>query len=178
MLFYLFLLAGDGKGEAALTLLCAVLHELGHVAAARLAGVRVERITLYPFGADMRMERRMPSYRADMAIALAGAAVNLFLVFIGALLAWPSLVACNAVLAVVNLLPVEGLDGGAVLLAIAGARGGSGRVVLKITSFFSLVFLWMVSVYVLLILQGDPSLFILACWFFISTFLRQKEKGR
>ena len=53
-------------------------------------------------------------------------------------------------------------------------HGVEGDRTLKVTSFVCLLFLWMTSVYVLLIAGGDPSLFVLACGLFISVFLRRK----
>ena len=85
VLFYLFLLAGDGKGEAALTLLCAVLHELGHVAAARLAGyhniAQAERLDEHrvfcpQWGVTLRSAAEIPENCTAVAVKQLRAAVS------------------------------------------------------------------------------------------------------
>ncbi len=177
LLFYLLLLARDSGVATAVSLGSALLHELGHGAAAHLLGAEVESVTVYPFGADIRLSSRLHSYRVDALIAAAGAAVNLLLALLGAVTAWPMLVAANLFLAFVNLLPIQGLDGGVLFLTLMRKHGVSGEKWLKATSFFCLFFLWMAAVYILLIAEGDPSLFVLACGLFVSVFLRRRETG-
>ena len=76
----------SGAGEVLpLVLLAALCHELGHLAALTLAGVRVERLRLTAFGAELR---------ADTRYLLAGA---------------------NLLLGAFNLLPLANLDGGRAL---------------------------------------------------------------
>ena len=175
VLFWLLLMLWEPQGELLLPFLCALLHELGHYGAACALGVGVERITVYPFGADMRLSLALRSYRTDLVIAASGAAVNLLLAGVGGALKNEVLIACNLLLAAVNLLPVAGLDGGAILIALAGMGGWRGERLVKITSFVGLFFLWLAAVYILLIAGGDPSLFLLACGLFTSVFLRGKE---
>ncbi len=161
-----------------LTMGSAFLHEWGHYGMAQLLRVRVEWIKVYPFGADMRLSPGLHSYGADLLIALAGAAVNLLLAGIGSALHMDILVACNVLLAVVNLLPVAGLDGGVILLAVVGSRGGRGEGILRATSFVCLFLLWLAAVYILFVTDGDPSLFVLTCGLFASIFLRGKRTRR
>jgi len=123
----------------------------------------------------MRRSLALRSYRTDLVIAASGAAVNLLLAGVGGALKNEVLIACNLLLAAVNLLPVAGLDGGAILIALAGMGGWRGERLVKITSFVGLFFLWLAAVYILLIAGGDPSLFLLACGLFTSVFLRGKE---
>jgi Zn-dependent protease len=177
VLFYALLILQNGGSNTAISLGSALLHELGHGSAALALGVEVERVTLYPFGADMILSARLRSYGTDAAIAAAGAAVNLLLALLGAVLRWPMLIACNLVLAFLNLLPIEGLDGGVLFLTLMHRHGIAGKTALKISSFFCLFFLWMAAVYILMVGEGDPSLFVLACGLFISVFLRRGANG-
>ena len=117
--------------------LCVLLHEFGHALMARRFGIVTRDITLLPIGGLARLERMPKEPLQELAIALAGPAVN---VAISALLvaatafvhpgaAWFSLslrdgslitalAGANLALAVFNLLPAFPMDGGRVLRAV------------------------------------------------------------
>lgn len=140
-------LAGVGFGIMLMLLLFAfvVLHELGHSFAALRCGVGVRDITLLPIGGVARMERLPAEPGREIAIALAGPAVNLAI----ALLFTPPILLIthalgaptplsllgvltdlsptgfivylfftNVTLVVFNLLPAFPMDGGRVLRAL------------------------------------------------------------
>jgi Zn-dependent protease len=126
---------------------CVVLHELGHALMARFYGIGTRDITLYPIGGIARLERMSEKPDQELAIAVAGPAVNLvlallltpvalFALFSGALHADPtspsldqglgvlglhflvSLWAANIFLLLFNMLPAFPMDGGRVLRAV------------------------------------------------------------
>ena len=120
---------------------CVLLHELGHALTARLFGVRTRDITLYPIGGVASLERMPEKPLQEMAIAVAGPAVNLVIVVLllpaASCLAPNGLTAfrlddglavmaakftiilmvANGALMVFNLLPAFPMDGGRVFRA-------------------------------------------------------------
>jgi Zn-dependent protease len=123
-----------------------VLHETGHAVVARRYGVRTRDITLLPIGGVARLENMPEAPRAELAIAIAGPAVNalIALVLAGALVAAgasarlapgaalgasfvPRLLWANVSLALFNLLPAFPMDGGRVLRALLAMRVGRPR---------------------------------------------------
>lgn len=151
-LFVLFSGMADGDGLAAVgtdvalvfaIFACVALHELGHALAARAYGIGTRDITLYPLGGIASLERMPENPGREIAIALAGPAVNvviagaLFSGFVGAafLTTWtPSeqisgfdlffsrVMLANIVLAAFNLLPCFPMDGGRVLRALLATQ--------------------------------------------------------
>ena len=147
-LFVLFsgLSAGAGLAEAGTELAfvfaifgCVALHELGHALAARAYGIGTRDITLYPLGGIASLERMPERPGREIAIALAGPAVNvvialaLFSGFVGAAFLAPlvpgldstgldeflaRVMIANVFLAGFNLLPCFPMDGGRVLRAL------------------------------------------------------------
>ncbi|MCA9170707.1 MAG: site-2 protease family protein, partial [Planctomycetales bacterium] len=120
---------------------CVLLHELGHAAAARYFGVPTHGITLMPIGGVANLDRIPRNPRQELVIALAGPAVNVFLVglmlplvallsdlghFVSPLALGSSLLSrlmwMNVALAVFNLTPAFPMDGGRVLRALLAKR--------------------------------------------------------
>jgi Zn-dependent protease len=97
---------------ASLLLASLLLHEAGHLAMAQALGVRVRAVGLCLKGAYLhRSESR--SATAELLIAVAGPAVSFLLYAIlkdgNATLRWVAIL--NLVLAISNMIPVQGTDG-------------------------------------------------------------------
>jgi Zn-dependent protease len=154
---------GQGGGQLAVhgTLLvlsvfaCVLLHEFGHAMAARRFGVSTKNIVLLPIGGVARLERMPKEPKQELAIALAGPAVNvaiagailLVLLASGEAIRWTTedvardvttpglgvtiflrqLLHINVALVVFNLLPAFPMDGGRVLRSILAFRLSHAR---------------------------------------------------
>lgn len=110
---------GGGELTATLVFACAI-HELGHYAAAKIFGARVERICLGAMGAEMTLYGRM-SYLSEAIVAAAGPVASLLLAVAAAQLGFTMLAGLSVVLGLFNLLPVTALDGGTIIRALAMA---------------------------------------------------------
>lgn len=120
---------------------CVVLHEFGHILAARRYGIRTPDITLLPIGGLARLERMPDKPRQELVIAIAGPLVNVViaaLIIIGLGYSvgleqmaeienpradfFARLAGVNLFLVVFNLIPAFPMDGGRVLRALLGTR--------------------------------------------------------
>ena len=128
--FYFFAIACaaaffDRSGVMLWGMLAALLHECGHLAAmAAIPGQLPRAVSLTPFG--VRIEKcPLSAYGSGhFAVLAAGSGVNLIAaaVTFGFL---PAFAAVSILLGVLNMLPVEGMDGGGMLrLALVRFRKG------------------------------------------------------
>lgn len=112
---------------ALITAVCA--HELAHIAAARLCGLKVDYIEIMPFGGAAHIRDIYSSPRLRLIFtAVSGPLANLLLATFGAALAWwealgfaqaAIIVRINMLLMLFNLLPALQLDGGRIFYAMA-----------------------------------------------------------
>ena len=146
-----------------LIFLCVLLHELGHTLVARLHGIRVPVVVLYPLGGAAMTEREADHPQGELLIAAAGPLVNFLIAGIlllglafGGLLSiilnppvvqqgravldgLTFLIISNLILAVSNLAPIYPLDGGRIFRALAQMLFGPARAN-TVTFWISLAF--------------------------------------
>lgn len=163
---------------------CVVAHEFGHALMARRYGISTPDITLLPIGGLARLDRMPENPRHEIAVALAGPAVNIviWLVLAGVfsagtrldpelLIAEPGtqffaqLAALNLFLALFNLIPAFPMDGGRVfraLLSMVLSRtratdlaARAGHVVAFLFAFIGLT-------------GGNPLLLLIAVFVFVA----------
>ncbi len=157
---------GEPSGIVCMTFLAAILHECGHLLAARALGLQPQSIEIGLSGARLRVSGGIHRFSTEWLLAAAGPLASLLLALV-ALPLWSltptaqlfSVV--SASLGLLNLLPVRSFDGGRMLsctlehflsLPIAARLA-------DIISFLCLFLLWAVAVYFLLRAADGLSLF-------------------
>lgn len=119
-----------------------LLHELGHLLAARLLRTPVTSVVLWPLGGFTAVRLPPGRFGAEFVIALAGPAVNLLIALSLSALGlggipgkaeggrwgfWSTLWLLNLLLGGFNLLPIFPMDGGRILRSLLAMGLGEGR---------------------------------------------------
>lgn len=118
-----------GEARSALMLMLSLLiHECGHLLAARALHVRISRLRLTVFGAMARIDNPYSLSAPQLfTVSIAGPAANLLVILVAAAMChWrllnpfsgAELMQINLVLMLFNLLPALPLDGGRMLYAL------------------------------------------------------------
>lgn len=155
-----------GEGELLLSAVVSLaVHEAAHLIAARNLGLSAARVTLYPFGAVMRLDALLSDRRGEWIVAAAGPLGSLTFAALLKLFepllptdAWIGRMAdTNLVIAALNLLPAYPLDGGRIFRALLS------RVIFERTArtvlflFTALIAFCMIGTGVYLVLHGVPA---------------------
>lgn len=179
--FLLFSSMGNG---AIFGLLAAVLHELGHLAVMYAFKVPPREVCLNPFGIEIvEQETRARSYGKDVLICLAGPAANGIAWLAGWIIqqgcgaAMEDWLLANLAIGLMNLVPIDSLDGGQALyaaLCIRHSERFAGRMVL-IVSFVILLPLTTAGFFLLLQSRYNFSLLLIGLYLM---FLLLWKRGR
>ena len=175
--------AVDGIVFILLLFACVVLHEFGHIVAARRYGIRTPDVTLLPIGGVASLERMPEKPSQEIVVALAGPAVNLvialvLIVVLGARFDLTHvaqleqaqstltgrLAAANVALLVFNLIPAFPMDGGRVLRALLATGLGYTRA----TRVAASIGQGLAVVLAIIGLMGNPLLVLIAVFIFLA----------
>lgn len=165
-----------------------VLHELGHVIAARLLGYQTESIELLPFGGVARLSSSSFGFspRHETIIAIAGPLVNFLLALLGLLAHFAlfisepvalSFVTVNLSLFFFNLLPGLPLDGGRIARAGLARRRGylaATKAVIRVSFLLSVVLIAM-GTFALWLGYADAGLLLLGVFLLVSAYTAGKQ---
>jgi Zn-dependent protease/CBS domain-containing protein len=175
--------AWQGTALIVLIFLCVLLHELGHVFAARRYGIKTRDVTLWPFGGIASMEQMPEKPGHELIVALAGPAVNV--VIAAGLLLWlgprlnpetlteienpavslaAKLAGANIMLVLFNLIPAFPMDGGRVLRALLAMWMGNARA----TELAAAIGQGFAVLFAVLGIFHNPMLIIIAVFIFLA----------
>lgn len=163
---------------------CVLLHEFGHVLAAKRFGIRTPDITLLPIGGLARLERMPRDPVQELIVALAGPAVNVAIVillfvwrgfalsspdelglmrgsFSGRLMIW------NVFMVAFNMIPAFPMDGGRVLRALLAMFLDYVKAT-RIAAVIGQAFAILGAMFALMNFGSNPLLLIIAIFIFMS----------
>jgi Zn-dependent protease/CBS domain-containing protein len=166
-----------------LLFVCVLLHEFGHVFAARGFGINTPDVTLLPIGGVARLERIPEEPAKEFVIAIAGPLVNVAIALLlmglsGAEVSGQSLAAVdrgvvpmadrlasvNLFLAAFNMIPAFPMDGGRILRSLLAIRLGFTRA----TEIAATVGQWFAFVLGFIGLFGNPILIFIAIFVYLA----------
>lgn len=176
------LLLVDTTGLMISGLVCAILHESGHLCIMRICGVGVRKIVFYPCGIDIRREKSKTSYINDFLISAGGCIANI----VTACICYPflkneyvlSVFISSIALCIFNLLPIKGLDGEQAVKYLLLMKF-SPNTVSSITSAISLSFvivLFVLSVCSIILYNISPLILICGIYLLIITIMQIRLK--
>jgi Zn-dependent protease/CBS domain-containing protein len=162
---------------------CVLLHEFGHVLAAKHYGIPTPDITLLPIGGVARLQRMPRDPFEELVVAVCGPLVNIVIagaiwLFLGALPAsglemdivngglLPKIMVWNLWMVIFNMIPAFPMDGGRVLRAILAMMTGYGNATRMAASIGQGIAT--LGFIVALIWLHNPILLIIAVFIFMS----------
>lgn len=169
----------EGTHIPLLTLTAILIHESGHLLAARLLHMKPRGVSADTVGIRLLFRGHPPSYGKEIFLCAAGPLANLLTLLIALPLKNSDntfFLSVSAALALLNLLPIEGFDGGRILhgtLLLFLSPTLADRI-LDLFSFLFLFILWCASVYLLLRTGNELSLFFFSAALFFRIFLQKK----
>ncbi len=178
---------------------CAVLHEIGHLAAARARDIEIKQIRIDISGARICTEQGAGSYTDEFILCMAGPLVNVIIVVVGALIiklrgieaeqlacamerfmtdGEPNrmgiaafFVTCAAVQGMVNLLPIRTLDGGRMLYCLTAKifSQAAAERILGVTGALCAFAIWTVALFLMLKIGAGLGIYVFCACLFFST---------
>lgn len=111
----------DGLAAYAIVFVSLLVHEAGHLVAAKMNRMRVRSVTILPYGGELEISNRLEhSRKARIALALGGPIATLLILVLAHVISFPGsddVIRIQLLILLVNLLPILPLDGGQALLA-------------------------------------------------------------
>ena len=175
-----------GKGRVFLfTYSIMLLHELSHTIAALCIGLKVDNISLYPFGVNLKLKNKfVHSFSDELILYICGPLFNIVFAFVMLMLytyfkifELKYLYYMNVVLFFLNMLPVMPLDGGVLLKKIIAYYCNTARAdkVMRSVSVILCFFMCCLCGYCVYISRFNFSMVIM-CVFLVGSIFCASEK--
>ncbi len=180
LIYLLWLLVIDKSGIAAMSLLAAALHEVGHLLAAHFLKIPIRAMRFDLLGARIDVKGRILSYGEEWLLCMSGPLSSLLFSLIGSFF-WShtklaiAFSCASLLLGLLNLLPIQTFDGGRMLecALLSFATPQKVSAILRGCTFLFLWLLWAFSAYLMIKIADGISLF-----FFTLTLLARFFEGK
>ncbi len=161
----------------------AALHELAHITCAKLLNVKIDRVSIYPFGISARLKSGyIQSSEKEFFIALAGPFYSIILFWIFSYIysqnkqdIYLYSADINLALCIINLIPALPLDGGRISKSILNLRFGVIRSYNFMLKFSRVVICFLLILAVLLIIVNKNFSLILICSFLLQNLVWESQ---
>ena len=155
--FFLALMVTGGLAFYALVFISLLFHEVGHLIAAKMSGMKVRSCTIMPYGGEIRIPNRN-SYgkKKRVFVAIGGPIATSILLLVSMLFEFPGneqFLRIQLVILLLNLLPILPLDGGQALSAMLE----TDKLKYKVRTGFLVFSISVLTVGSLLLLPGLPK---------------------
>ena len=124
---FLFLIISGNVSVYSLIFVSLLIHEAGHLIAAKTMGMRVRSCTIMPYGGELVIPGRHTSgIKERIYLALGGPVATVVLLLIAIVIPFPGdevVIRIQLLLLGLNLLPILPLDGGQAVTAILETKG-------------------------------------------------------
>ena len=163
--------------EICTILSAALIHEGGHIAAAKILKIPIKCMRLDIFGAIIETDLLLCSYKKEAVLCLSGPLANIVSVIIVSTFRLPFDIGffkiASLFFAVINLLPAKGFDGGRAISCLLFSKLNSRTAanLMYVSSFICVFLLWTVSVYFIMRTGSYLSLFVFSAALFSKLFL-------
>lgn len=156
-----------------LFILAAAIHEAGHIVSARLLGIRLLYYRINPAGIVLHFDYQHVPYYKEMLVHLGGPLLGLASAATASCLTGDGarfFIGVSATMSLVNLLPVEGFDGGGALAAMLGELFLPDTVyrTSKAVSAVFVLLLWCAVLWIELRVGGNLGLMVFAVYVMIT----------
>ena len=181
IIYLIWMFFTDKSGIAAISLLAAALHEVGHLVAARFLKIPIRAMRFDLLGARIDVKGRILSYGEEWLLCMAGPLSSLLFSLLGSFF-WSNgklaiaFSCASLLLGLLNLLPIQTFDGGRMLecalLSFSTPKRASS--ILRGCTFLFLWFLWAFSAYLMIKIADGISLFFFTLTL-LSRFFEEKS---
>lgn len=202
------MLISDREDVLLIYIFSALLHETGHLIAAKLLDIEIKEIRFDFSGARICTDSSVISYKKELLLACAGPAANIIAVilicisFAGSHSSLNELwtyasdfifadsltvegvigffALCSVLQGAINLLPVRSFDGGRILMCIMAMLFSerTAECVVGIMSAISAFVLWTVALYLMLRISSGLGIYVFAACIFAGILANNSEKTR
>ena len=175
----------------AIMMICAIIHELGHLLVGILLGMKPEKLEIITVGIRVTFKINIKDINSKIKqtnkleikkifVAIAGPVVNLILIYIAAIsktniISKINFIYANLLLVIINLVPIYPLDGGRILKGIISIFKGKKKAEQTINKI-SIIIGIIISALGIWILINNKNIAILFFLLYIWIIIIQENK--